>query len=52
MEIYDLQGSGFRPSELCVAEVLLKYKKGQRNLLTQTSEGGWRVPTASLNQSL
>ena len=29
--------------ELLYSRVLLKYKKGQRKLLTQTSEGGWRV---------
>ena len=25
------------------SRVLLKYKKGQRKLVTETSEGGWRV---------
>ena len=29
--------------ELLYSRVLLKYKKGQRKLLTQTSEGGWKV---------
>jgi len=30
--------------ELLYSKVLLKYKKGQRKLLTQISEGGWRMP--------
>ena len=30
--------------ELLCRRVLLKYEKGQRKLLTQTSEGGQRVP--------
>ena len=30
--------------ELMCIRVLLKYEKGQRELLTQTSEGGHRVP--------
>ena len=32
--------------ELLYSRVLLKYNKGQRKLLTRTSEGGRRVPTS------
>ena len=37
-------GTGLITQELLCSRVLLKYKNGQRKLLTQTSEGGWRVP--------
>ena len=38
------QGSGLITQELLFGRILLKYEKGQRNLLTQTSEGRQRVP--------
>ena len=37
------QGPGLITQELLCSRVLLKYKKGERKLLTQTSEGGWRA---------
>ena len=40
------QGPGLITQELLCSRVLLKYEMGQRTLLTQTSEGGWRVPSS------
>ena len=46
-------GPGLITQELLYSRVLLKYKKGQRKLLTKTSEGGWRVPPfASVNKGV
>ena len=38
------QGTELIIQELLCSRVLLKYKKGQRKLLTQTSEAGQRMP--------
>ena len=38
------QGSGLITQELLCSKVLLKYKRGQRKLLTQTSQGEWTAP--------
>ena len=38
------QGPGLITQELFCSRILLKYEKGQIKLLTQTSEGGWKVP--------
>ena len=37
-------GAGLITQELLCSRVLLKEEKGQKKLLTQTSEGEWRVP--------
>ena len=39
-----VSGPGLITQVLLCSRVLLKYEKGQRKLLTQTSEGGQRVP--------
>ena len=38
------QGTELIIQELLCSRILLKYKKGQRKLLTQTSEAGQRMP--------
>ena len=37
-------GTRLDHSRALVKQSFIKVKKGQRKLLTQTSEGGWRVP--------
>ena len=38
------QGTRLDHAEFLCGRSFLTVKKGQRKLLTQTSEGGWRVP--------
>ena len=38
------EGPGLITQELLCSIVFLQEEEGQRKLLTQTSEGGWRVP--------
>ena len=46
-------GTSLDHSRAIVQQSFTKVKKGQRNFLTQTSEGGWQVPLLiSLSKAL